>query len=81
MPEGLQGLSKDMMIQYVKFVTDVVLNDFIGDTHFKAANPLSYMQKIGLASKNNFFERRTGSGYTRVEIPTSNEGIFNNDDF
>ncbi len=81
MPEGLQGLTKEMMVQYVKFVTDVVLNDFTGDTYFRAGNPLSYMQKIGLASKNNFFERRTGSGYTRVDIPTSNEGIFDNDDF
>lgn len=81
LPDGLQGLTKDMMIEYVKFVVDIVLNDFTGDTHFKAKNPLDYMKKIGLDSKNNFFERRTGGGYTRVDIPTSNDGIFDDDDF
>lgn len=81
MPDGLQGLTKQMMIQYVEFVTDIVLENFTGETHFNSKNPLSYMQKIGLASKSNFFERRTGSGYTRVDIPTSNEGIYDSEDF
>jgi ribonucleoside-diphosphate reductase beta chain len=81
MPDGLQGMSKDMMVDYVKFVTDIVLNDFTGETHFKVSNPLEFMKKIGLSAKNNFFERRTGGGYTRVDIPTTNEGIFDDDDF
>lgn len=81
LPDGLQGLTKDMMIEYVKFVVDIVLKDFTGETHFKAKNPLDYMKKIGLSSKNNFFERRTGGGYTRVDIPTSSDGIFDDEDF
>lgn len=79
LPDGLQGMTKEMMIEYVEFVTDIVLNDFIGETHFKTKNPLSFMNKIGLSSKNNFFERRTGGGYTRVDIPTTNEGIFDDE--
>lgn len=79
LPDGLQGLTKDMMVKYVEFVTDVVLKDFIGETYFNTKNPLDYMKKIGLSSKNNFFERRTGGGYTRVDIPNSNEGIFDDD--
>jgi ribonucleoside-diphosphate reductase beta chain len=81
LPDGLQGMTKDMMIEYVKFVTDVVLKDFTGETEFNVQNPLDFMKKIGLSSKNNFFERRTGGGYTRVDIPTTNEGIFDDDDF
>jgi ribonucleoside-diphosphate reductase beta chain len=81
MPDGLQGMTKEMMVQYVEFVTDVVLKDFTGETNFKTKNPLDFMKKIGLASKNNFFERRTGGGYTRVDIPTTNEGIFDDDEF
>ena len=81
LPDGLQGMTKDMMIEYVKFVTDVVLKDFTGETEFNVQNPLDFMKKIGLSSKNNFFERRTGGGYTRVDIPTSNEGIFDDDNF
>jgi len=81
LPDGLQGMTKEMMVQYVEFVTDIVLNDFTGETNFNTKNPLDFMKKIGLSSKNNFFERRTGGGYTRVDIPTSNVGIFDDDEF
>jgi ribonucleoside-diphosphate reductase beta chain len=81
LPDGLQGMTKQMMIEYVEFVTDIVLNDFLGETKFNTKNPLDFMKKIGLSSKNNFFERRTGGGYTRVDIPTSNLGIFDDADF
>jgi ribonucleoside-diphosphate reductase beta chain len=81
LPDGLQGMTKEMMMGYVEFVTDIVLNDFIGETMFNTKNPLDFMKKIGLSSKNNFFERRTGGGYTRVDIPTTNDGIFDDDNF
>jgi len=81
LPSGLQGMTKEMMIEYVEFVTDIVLNDFTGETHFNTRNPLDFMKKIGLDSKNNFFERRTGGGYTRVDVPVSNEGIFDDEEF
>jgi hypothetical protein len=38
------------------------------------------MSRIGLRSKNNFFEQRVGE-YTRVDIPTTTEGMFDNEDF
>lgn len=75
MPDGLQGLTKEDMIKYVQYVTDVVLNDFGCPTEFKVSNPLEYMSRIGLSSKNNFFEKREGE-YTRVDIPTTIEGMF-----
>lgn len=78
LPDGLQGLTKEMMIQYVKYVTDIVLNDFGCDREFNVNNPLDYMSRIGLSAKNNFFEKRDGE-YTRLEIPTTNEGIFDTD--
>jgi len=75
MPEGLQGLTKQDMVKYVKYVTDIVLNDFGCETEFKVTNPLEYMSRIGLSSKNNFFEKREGE-YTRIDIPNSMDGIF-----
>jgi hypothetical protein len=36
------------------------------------------MARIGLSAKNNFFEKRDGE-YTRVEIPSSIEGVFDAD--
>jgi len=75
LPNGLLGLTKEMMIQYVQYVTDIVLQDFIGEKQFNVNNPLEFMSRIGLSSKNNFFENRTGQ-YTRVDIPTTTDGMF-----
>lgn len=80
LPDGLQGLTKEMMIDYVKYVTDIVLNDFGCEPHFKVTNPLDYMARIGLSSKNNFFEKRDGE-YTRIDIPSTTEGVFDDEDF
>ena len=78
MPDGLQGMTKDDMVRYVQYVTDIVLNDFGCSLEFNVTNPLDYMARIGLSAKNNFFEKRDGE-YTRVEIPTTTEGMFDED--
>jgi ribonucleoside-diphosphate reductase beta chain len=78
MPDGLQGLTKVDMVKYVQYVTDIVLNDFGCEREFKVNNPLEYMARIGLSAKNNFFEKRDGE-YTRVEIPSTTEGVFDDD--
>lgn len=79
MPSGLDGLSKDDMIQYVKYVTDTVLMDFGCGIHFGVSNPLDYMNRISLQRRGNFFESRGNNDYTRVDIPTG--GIVFDDDF
>jgi ribonucleotide reductase beta subunit family protein with ferritin-like domain len=78
MPSGLSGLTKSDMIQYVEYICDIVLYDFGCEKHFKVSNPLDYMARIGLSAKNNFFEQRVGQ-YTRVDIPSSSEGMFDDD--
>lgn len=78
LPDGLKGLTKDDMIQYVQFVVDVILNNFGIEPHFNVKSPLDYMVKLALSTKNNFFEQRTGD-YTRVDIPSG--GINFGEDF
>ena len=78
MPNGLIGLTTDMMKTYVQYVTDIVLKDFGLAPEFNVNNPLDYMARIGLSAKNNFFEQRIGQ-YTRVDIPTTSEGIFDDE--
>jgi len=78
MPDGLQGLTKSDMVKYVQYVTDIVLSDFGCEREFNVNNPLEYMARIGLSAKNNFFEKRDGE-YTRVEIPSSMDGVFDED--
>lgn len=80
MPNGLKGLTKEDMITYVQFVVDTVLKDFNLEKEFNVSNSLDYMKRIGITAKNNFFEERVGQ-YTRVDIPTTAEGIFDDDNF
>lgn len=75
MPDGLQGLTKNDMLKYIQYVTDIVLNDFGCEREFMVSNPLDFMSRIGLSTKNNFFEKREGE-YTRIEIPKTMDGIF-----
>lgn len=65
--QGLPGLTVDKMIQYVEFVTDGVLKDFDLEKEFNSTNPLSYMAKISLDSRSNFFESRAVNEYTRAQ--------------
>lgn len=78
MPDGLKGLTKNDMVQYVQYVVDIVLDDFGIEKEFNVSNPLEYMARLGLSAKNNFFEKRVGE-YTRVDIPSDNQGMFDED--
>ena len=80
LPNGLPGLTKDMMKDYVRYVTDIALKDFGCEPEFNLSNNLEYMSRMGLSAKNNFFEQRVGE-YTRVDIPTDSEGMFDDEDF
>lgn len=73
LPEGLDGLTKRDMIQYVQYVTDTVLLDFGLQAKFNVPNPLDYMSRIALPRRGNFFESRGNNDYTRVSIPTSTD--------
>lgn len=77
MPSGLDGLTKEHMIQYVQFVTDTVLLNFGLSAKFNVQNPLEYMNRISLKRKGNFFENRGNNDYTKVNIPGLGESIFN----
>lgn len=63
---GLPGFSQSMGEQYVKFVTDTLLKDFGLEPEFGDSNPLPWMERISMESKNNFFEKRGGE-YTRAK--------------
>jgi len=80
MPDGLQGLTKEDMTKYIQYVTDIVLIDFGCAREFNVNNPLEYMARIGLSAKNNFFEKRDGE-YTRIDIPTTSDGMFDDENF
>lgn len=63
--EGVVGFNRDKMIQYVQYVTDNVLTMYHQQKEFYVKQPLKYMENIGLASRDNFFEKRV-SEYTKL---------------
>lgn len=65
MPEGLLGLTKEMMKDYCRFIADTVLSNFGCDTVFNIKQPLAYMEKLAIPRKTNFFEKRVAE-YTRT---------------
>jgi len=58
LPVRLIGMNADLMEEYIKFVADRLLQQLGYQTHYKANNPFSFMEKISLKSKGNFFEIR-----------------------
>lgn len=72
---GLPGFSPAMGEQYIKFVTDTILSDFGLEKEFNVSNPLPWMERIAMESKNNFFEKRGGE-YTRAE---KSDDLFSED--
>lgn len=75
MPDGLQGITKKDMLDYVKYVTDTIMIGFDLEAEFGVSNPLDYMTRIALPRKTNFFEKRN-TDYTRVEVPKNKEDMF-----
>jgi len=60
--EGIQismiGMNLDMMKNYIRYVADRLLVMFGYEKLFNTHNPFSFMELIGINSKDNFFETR-----------------------
>ena len=64
LPVRMIGMNSTSMTSYIKFVADRLLQQFGFSKMFFTKNPFSFMEKIGLDGKTNFFEQRV-SEYSR----------------
>jgi ribonucleotide reductase beta subunit family protein with ferritin-like domain len=55
------GMSQELMIQYINYVSDQLLVMLKYDKLYNAINPFDFMDTITLLSKDNFFENRPDS--------------------
>jgi ribonucleoside-diphosphate reductase beta chain len=63
LPDRLYGMNKDLMDQYLEFVTDTWLTALGCKKTFNVAQPFSFMATIGQKRKDNFHEKtRTNYG-------------------
>jgi ribonucleotide reductase beta subunit family protein with ferritin-like domain len=60
-PCSMIGMNAKMMGQYIEFVADRLLVQMGYPKTFETANPFSFMERISLEGKDNFFEKRVSS--------------------
>lgn len=58
LPCKLIGMNSELMIQYIKFVSDRLILQLGYQKLFNVENPFPFMELISLESKTNFFEKR-----------------------
>jgi ribonucleoside-diphosphate reductase subunit M2 len=77
----LLGMNKELMSQYIEYVSDRLLKMFGLDAHYKTQNPFDWMELISVQGKTNFFEKRVGeySNKANSSIDQSEELSFGDD--
>jgi ribonucleoside-diphosphate reductase beta chain len=64
LPDRLFGMNKELLYQYLEFVTDTWLSSLGSSKVFNVKQPFGFMETIGQKRKDNFFEK-TRTNYAR----------------
>lgn len=75
LPVRLIGMNTDLMKDYIRFVADRLLVQFGYPKLFFKTNPFSFMEKISLDGKTNFFEQRV-TDYSHAESLSASNSMF-----
>lgn len=67
-PCMMLGMNRDLMSQYIKFVADRLVIQLGYDPIYNVNNPFSFMDRISLNSKTNFFEHTRQSEYAIARV-------------
>ena len=71
-PCTLIGMNSDLMVQYIEYVADRLSQQLGFEAIYNVENPFTFMERLGMESKTNFFEKRNteyrmASGQSAVE--------------
>jgi ribonucleoside-diphosphate reductase beta chain len=72
-PVSLIGINSKLMIQYIKFVADRLLEDLNCKKLYNVENPFDFMEMISLNNKTNFFEKRVAE-YQKAGVRSTIDG-------
>jgi ribonucleoside-diphosphate reductase beta chain len=67
LPCSLIGMNAKMMTQYIEYVADRLLVQLGYPKIWNTTNPFSFMERISLEGKDNFFEKRV-TNYSKVGV-------------
>jgi ribonucleoside-diphosphate reductase beta chain len=70
LPVRLIGMNSDLMLKYLEFVTDRLLDSLNCSKVYNSENPFDFMQNIALQGKTNFFEKRVAE-YQKAGVNNS----------
>ena len=82
LPCELIGMNAKLMTQYIEFVADRLLLQLGYPKVYSATNPFSFMERISLEGKDNFFEKRVTTyakaavGKDKAEMVFTTEASF-----
>lgn len=76
LPISLIGMNKELMTQYLEFVTDRLLVDLGVEKQFNVSQPFKFMENIALEGVTNFFERRVGE-YQKAGVKDTGDSSAN----
>jgi len=74
LPCSLIGMNAKLMSEYIEYVADRLLRQLGYKKLFNANNPFSFMERISLESKDNFFEKRV-SNYALANVGKSADAM------
>ena len=72
-PCNLLGMNTLLMSEYIRYVADRLVTQLGYDKIYNAHNPFSFMDRICLSQKTNFFEFQTTSEYAKANIGLSQD--------
>ena len=75
LPCDLIGMNKNLMKQYIEYVSDRLLLMLGLEKEYNSVNPFEWMEMISVQGKTNFFEKRVGE-YANVANSASGNNVF-----
>mgnify|MGYP001240832680 CR=1 FL=1 len=78
LPCDLIGMNKDLMKQYIEYVSDRLLLMLGIEKIYKVENPFEWMELIAVQGKTNFFEKRVGE-YANIANSEKKDNVFSLD--
>ena len=75
LPCDLIGMNKELMKQYIEYVSDRLLLMLGLEKEYNSSNPFPWMELISVQGKTNFFEKRVGE-YSNVAGSNKEDNVF-----
>ena len=80
LPCNLIGMNKELMSQYIEFVSDRLLVALGYAKMYNSENPFGFMDLLSVDGKSNFFERRVGE-YALANVGEGSRTFSLDEDF